>query len=219
MAATNEYGGIFVAIKEIKNMLNHAPDGLHLSAILRRSKRLPMLNKSEQDRVISELLSSGAILARGDVSDPEFIHRRHVAPPVVDRSPTVEREGALAYIDLPKIPRAKPKQVPHHHKKQETNAMSPKSHSTQQAVLNTTIAPAMTSAEALRKQAEELMKAAEAAEQRERNSAIRETVGPIQLQIAKAVVAVQKHVDGLVDAASELEKASTLLRKALATNE
>ena len=38
----------------------------------------------------------------------------------------------------------------------------------------------------------------------------------IQLQIAKAVVAVQKHVDGLVDAASELEKASEALRKALA---
>ena len=86
----------------------------------------------------------------------------------------------------------------------------------QQAVLNTTIPAAMTSAEALRKQAEELMKAAEAAEQRERNSAIRETVGPIQLQIAKAVVAVQKHVDGLVDAMSDLEKASEALRKALA---
>ena len=216
MAATNEYGGIFVAIKEIKNMLNHAPDGLHLSAILLRSKRLPMLNKSEQDRVISELLSSGAILARGDVSDPEFIHRRHVAPPVVDRSPTVEREGALAYIDLPKIPRAKPKQEPHHHKKQETNTMPLTAHRAQKATLNTIIPPAVTSAEALRKQAEELMKAAEAAEQRERNSAIRETVGPIQLQIAKAVVATQKHVDGLVDAMSDLEKASEALRKALA---
>ena len=106
MAATNEYGGVFVAIKEIKNMLNHAPNGMSLSDILRRSKRLSVLNKSEQDRAISELLSSGAILARGDVSDPEFIHRRHVAPPVVDMPPTVEREGALAYIDPPKIPRA-----------------------------------------------------------------------------------------------------------------
>lgn len=214
MAATNEYGGIFVAIKEIKNMLNHAPDGMHLSAILRRSKRLSVLNKSEQDRAISELLSSGAILARGDVSDPEFIHRCHVAPPVVDMPPIVEREGALAYIDPPKIPRAKPKQEPHHHKKQETNAMSPKSHSTQQAVLNTTIAPAMTPAE-LRKQAEELMKAAEAAEQREMSSALRETITPIQMQVAKATVAVQKHVDGLIDATSELAKASELLRKAL----
>ena len=214
MAATNEYGGIFVAIKEIKNMLNHAPDGLHLSVILRRSKRLSMLNKSEQDRAISELLSSGAILARGDVSDPEFIHRRHVAPPVVDMPLIVEREGALAYIDPPKTPRAKPKQEPHHHKKQETNAMSPASHSAQQVVLNTTIPAAMTPA-ALRKQAEELMKAAEAAEQRELSSALRETITPIQMQIAKATVAVQKHVDGLIDAASELAKASELLRKAL----
>ena len=213
MAATNEYGGIFVAIKEIKNMLNHAPDGLHLSVILRRSKRLSMLNKSEQNRAISELLSSGAILARGDVSDPEFIHRRHVIPPVVDMPPIVEREGALAYIDPPKIQRTKPKQEPCHHKKQETNTMPL---TAKMAPLSTTIPPAMTSAEALCKQAEELMKAAEAAEQRERNSAIRETVGPIQLQIAKAVVAVQKHVDGLVDATSELEKAAELLRKALA---
>lgn len=214
MAATNKYGGIFVAIKEIKNMLNHAPCGMPLSDILRRSKRLSVLNKSEQDRAISELLSSGAILARGDVSDPEFIHRRHVTPPVVDMPPIVEREGALAYIDTPKIPRAKPKKEPLNHKKQETNAMSLTSHSAQQVVLNTTIPAAMTPA-ALRKQAEELMKAAEAAEQREMSSALREAITPIQLQVAKAVLAVQKHVDGLVDATSELEKASELLRKAL----
>lgn len=214
MAATNEYGGIFVAIKEIKNMLNHAPDGMHLSAILRRSKRLSVLNKSEQDRAISELLSSGAILARGDVSDPEFIHRRHVTPPVVDIPPIVEREGALAYIDPPKIPRAKPKQEPRHHKKQETNTMTLTAHSAQQVTLNTATPPFMTPA-ALRKQAEELMKAAEAAEQREMSSALRETITPIQMQVAKATVAVQKHVDGLIDAASELAKASELLRKAL----
>lgn len=214
MAATNEYGGVFVAIKEIKNMLNHTPCGMPLSEILRRSKRLSVLNKSEQDRAISELLSSGVILARGDVSDPEFIHSRHVTLPVVDRPLIVEREGALAYIDPPKTPRAKPKQEPHHHKKQETNAMSPASHSAQQVVLNTTIPAAMTPA-ALRKQAEELMKAAEAAEQRELSSALRETITPIQMQIAKATVAVQKHVDGLIDAASELAKASELLRKAL----
>lgn len=217
MAATNEYGGVFVAIKEIKNMLNHAPNGMSLSDILRRSKRLSVLNKSEQDRAISELLSSGVILARGDVSDPEFIHSRHVTLPVVDRPLIVEREGALAYIDPPKPPRAKPKQEPHHHKKQETNAMSPASHSAQQVVLNTTIPAAMTPA-ALRKQAEELMKAAEAAEQRELSSALRETITPLQLKIAKSVALLQKHVDGLVDAMSELERASEQLRKVVNNN-
>ena len=80
------------------------------------------------------------------------------------------------------------------------------------AVLNVPVL----SADELRKQAEQLIKAAEAAEQLERNAALRETILPIQLQVAKAVVAVQKHVDGLVDATSELEKAAELLRKAMA---
>ncbi len=217
----NERGGLFSAIKEIKNILERAPRGVLQGDILTKSPRFSRLTWSEQRDVMNKLFCNGVIRQFRLQGDDRIIllHKMFSPPEEINGVRVVPAEQPDNYV-RPALPDIADEVVaikkkiatqikPAKEEKPMTVAVPAKA---TKAVLN--IPPL--SADELRKQAEQLIKAAEVAEQRERNSALRDTIAPIQLQVAKAVAAVQKHVDGLVDATSELEKAAELLRKAMA---
>lgn len=220
--ASNERGGLFSAIKELKNILERAPHGVVLADLIDRSPRLRRLSFAEKREVLDKLFCNGIIRSYRLQGTERFVlfHKMFSPPESMDGCRLIPEDQPDNYI-RPALPDITEEVAIIQERilkqkttitKEEKPMTVPAPTKATKAVLNVPVL----SADELRKQAEQLIKAAEAAEQLERNAALRETILPIQLQVAKAVVAVQKHVDGLVDATSELEKAAELLRKAMA---
>lgn len=196
-------GLIFQAEKEIRLLLERQPNGMTIKDINDKSYSYHKLNRLEKPKALELLTKSGVIveykIIKGFGNKPETIYL-HGMHGTISKFMGFDVIRSDSYSEL--AYKVRNKDVA----------------GTAQLLINNKQEDKMTfvSSADLKKQAELLLAASKEAEKREKDLLIKENVMPLQLTIAKSVCLIQKHVDGLVDSMSELEKASEALRKVLA---
>ena len=198
----DESGLIFSAENEIRQLLAKSPAGMTIKEINDKSYSYHKLTKQSKQKSLELLTKSGIVteykIMKGFGCKPETLFHHLINGPI-NKYMGFNIVKSSDYSEI--VTTVRNKDVAGTIK-----------------VINEKMGDKMNfvSSGELKKQAEQLLKAAEVAERRENDIQIKQNVTPLQLTIAKSVVAIQKHVDGLVDAMSDLEKASEALRKALA---
>lgn len=206
----DSFGLILSAAGEIRVMLERQPSGMLLSEIENKCMTYRRLNRTDKPNVFAQLTKSGTVseyrVLKGFGTEPDtvFHHRMHGA--------LLKFKGFKVELVEPlnesEVKAEKPQK--HQKIKQEPKNKPPQTGDRPVVDIN------KLSAADLKQRAAEIMMIAAQVEQQEENESLKKVVIPLQLTVAKSVCLIQQHVDGLVDAMSDLERASEALRKVVA---
>lgn len=189
---------LYRPLAEVKSFVEKMPDGVSLTKLSNKVGAFGSLNKREKDNLIEFLESRESILViqakpvNGKNVMKFLRHKKYGYPQAIP-----------GYIyPLSKAPQQMPEQKIQ--QEQTQNLM-------QEPKMETLSMP--TSPEALRKQAEILLRQAEEAERKRNDSDLfNKKLGPVRLEIGQAVGKLQRKLDEFIDCMDEVNKAIQKLK-------
>lgn len=186
---------LYRPLAEVKSFVEKMPDGVTLTKLSNKVGAFGSLNKKEKDSLI------------------EFLEQRESV--LVIQAKPLNSKNVMTFLRHKKYgyPAAIPGYVyPLKHPQAQKAVATAEPPKQQEKPMETLSMPA--SPEALRKQAEQLLRAAEAAEKkRNENDLFNKKLQPVKLEICQAAGKMQRKLDEFIDCMDEMNKAIQKLKE------